>query len=276
MFIKKPESNFPEQYQKIAAILFDEFESTKWGAPTSPSPPPRPLTSRVASHDQTPTLGGVRVFKSEADDPIWGDGGIMHHIIKKRKLSTTTSGRISYKLADGFVSKLAKVYGHNGIAVGSCWPMQLAALRDGAHGSSQGGIHPGPRGAYSILVSNGYEDDKDTGDEIWYSDPSANRSSSETVNGNNAGQRALMASITSQEPVRVIRNDRNTWQGAPKKGYRYDGLYLVSSYIEKARKKSEGNFFIFKLVRMEDQAPIDRSLPTRALARLFEQVGDEF
>ena len=33
----------------------------------------------------------------------------------------------------------AKAYGHNGLVLGQWWPTQLCAVRDGAHGSSQGG-----------------------------------------------------------------------------------------------------------------------------------------
>lgn len=47
-----------------------------------------------------------------------------------------------------------RVFGHNGLAVGQWWPLRICALRDGAHGSSQGGIAGNSEvGAWSIVVS---------------------------------------------------------------------------------------------------------------------------
>ncbi|EHL03107.1 putative E3 ubiquitin-protein ligase UHRF1 [Glarea lozoyensis 74030] len=216
--IKKPEHNFPEHYQRIATSLFDDFEAINWGAPAPPPPSPRTTTARSSSNNQTATLGSVRTFKPSPNDPIWGDAGIMHHILKIRKVTTTGTGRTSYRIDPAFTSKSPKVYGHNGIAIGTCWPLQITCLRDGVHGHMQAGIHGGSNGAYSILISTGYDDDKDTGDEIWYSDASANRAANETVNASSAGRENLLASINTRNPVRVIRKDTGKWSGAPRKG----------------------------------------------------------
>ena len=47
-----------------------------------------------------------------------------------------------------------RVFGHNGLVVGQWWPFRICALRDGAHGSAQGGIAGNSEvGAWSVVVS---------------------------------------------------------------------------------------------------------------------------
>lgn len=62
-------------------------------------------------------------------DPIYGIKGIMHGILRIRSEKMT-----SYQLNPNYKPKDAKVFGHNGLQVGVCWPSQMALLRDGAHG----------------------------------------------------------------------------------------------------------------------------------------------
>lgn len=46
----------------------------------------------------------------------------------------------TYKLEDGYVFKKdPQVEGHNGLFVGQWWPLQICALRDGAHGELEAG-----------------------------------------------------------------------------------------------------------------------------------------
>jgi hypothetical protein len=85
-----------------------------------------------------------------------------------------------------------------------------------------------------------------------------------------------MKSIETGEPVRVIRKDECEWIGRPKKGFRYDGLYKVTTWREREKRKGEGKFAVFRLVRCEGQGEIQRRLPTLEQARLFERLGDDF
>ena len=61
----------------------------------------------------------------------------------------------------------ANYFGKGRLVNGQWWPSRLCALRDGAHGQSEAGIHgEAGKGAYSIVVaSSRYDyDDKDHGE----------------------------------------------------------------------------------------------------------------
>jgi hypothetical protein len=62
------------------------------------------------------------------EDSIFGPRGIMHHINVGQKT------RRSYLLEETFERQDFKIHGHNGFTIGDCWPLQIAALRDGVHG----------------------------------------------------------------------------------------------------------------------------------------------
>lgn len=65
-------------------------------------------------------------------------------------------------LNPNFQQRLAKVSGHNGLAVGAWFPMQRCALVKGAHGMSVAGISgSADYGAYSIVVGGGAYKDVD-------------------------------------------------------------------------------------------------------------------
>jgi hypothetical protein len=69
----------------------------------------------------------------------------------------------------------AKRHGNNGLVNGQWWPFQICALRDGAHGSIQGGISGSKGdGAFSCILSGGVDSkgqpypDKDEGNVVWF------------------------------------------------------------------------------------------------------------
>ncbi|GAA2694468.1 YDG/SRA domain-containing protein [Streptomyces lunalinharesii] len=107
----------------------------------------------------------------------------------------------------------------------------------GVHRPLQAGICGTKKaGAESIVVSGGYKDDEDYGDVIVYTghggqDGAGNQVSNQSLD--DSGNAALVTSCLEGLPVRVIRG----WQGesafAPLEGYRYDGLYRVTSYGSK-------------------------------------------
>ncbi len=101
-----------------------------------------------------------------------------------------------------------------------------APLQHGISGSES-------EGADSIVVSGGYEDDEDFGDLIVYTgaggrDPAtgAQVADQELTRQN----LALARSSTDGLPVRVVRGAGGDPARAPASGYRYDGLYAVTSY----------------------------------------------
>ena len=59
------------------------------------------------------------------------------------------TGPIATKLDPKFKSVSPKYYGNGSLINGQWWPLQMATLRDGAHGSTQGGIFGAAgKGAY--------------------------------------------------------------------------------------------------------------------------------
>ncbi len=82
---------------------------------------------------------------------------------------------ISYRLNVDLPRRNAKVFGNNGLTVGDWWPIQLVALFNGAHGSSQGGIAGDHElGTFSIVVAGTYHDlDDDEGETLYYSEARA-------------------------------------------------------------------------------------------------------
>ena len=174
-------------------------------------------------------------------------------------ISRSTAGHITYTINKSF-QRPASIFGHNGLKVGSWWPMQICALRDGAHGSRMGGI-AGKRnaGAYSIIISggSGYED-RDLGDVVWYTG-SGERGTDQILG---TGNQALVTSFNTGLPVRVIRGSRSESDFAPSQGLRYDGLYKVTWYGQMFGRGGH-QVWKYKLERLMNQDPIRRDIPTR-------------
>ncbi|KAI9682291.1 MAG: hypothetical protein M1817_000345 [Caeruleum heppii] len=119
------------------------------------------------------------------------------------------------------------VVGENGLVNGQWWPLQICAMRDGAHGEMEAGIHGQPNnGAFSVVLSSGGYDDRDEGDRILYCGTSGSEGKA------TAGTRYLLDTYRTGNPVRVLRSGAlpasNPW--APPKGLRYDGLYEILAY----------------------------------------------
>jgi putative restriction endonuclease len=99
----------------------------------------------------------------------------------------------------------------------------------------------GSEGAESIVVSGGYEDDEDYGDEIIYTgaggnDPNSKRQiADQTVD--QPGNAGLVTSQTNGIPVRVVRGSGGDPVHSPAVGLRYDGLYRVSDHWSEDGKR---------------------------------------
>jgi hypothetical protein len=145
----------------------------------------------------------------------------------------------------------AKRYGDNGLVLGQWWPSQLCTLRDGAHGSSQGGIFgEKEKGAYSIVLSGGGGyNDQDNGNSIVYSG---------TEGKSFTPTEATLQMVTSarlRNEIRVIRSSRLLQKNVyrPEVGLRYDGLYTIQSFKVLDMEKQ---IHEFKLQRCPGQEPI--------------------
>ncbi|KAI9704030.1 MAG: hypothetical protein M1820_005651 [Bogoriella megaspora] len=164
--------------------------------------------------------------------------------------------------------KKADVVGENGLICGQWWPTQLTIVRDGGHGSTQGGktlctqllfgkhltllgiYGNAETGAYSVVMSHGYKDDRDEGNEVWYcgTDGSDGKATERT--------KAMKRSSETGQSVRLFRSYNMPKSSAykPCEGFRYDGLYKVNR--DAILKNSEKQIWQFHLTRLDNQIPI--------------------
>ncbi|KAI9650106.1 hypothetical protein NHQ30_000119 [Ciborinia camelliae] len=279
-----PVMKFPQVYSDLSRALINEIEAQNGFETPSPSPKLTTNTKRsLRSADNNTPLptkrlrGNPNVTSSRlpaappSDHHIYGENGIMRGFLwdgVREKLNPETAH---------LFKKDFHILGHNNLVVGDCWPRQLQALRDGAHGSSQGGISGNAiDGAYSILLSNPYSgSDQDSGDEILYSAPNAAETKSKKPDSENSGVRTLQRSIETKIPVRVLRKAGCEWKNGPAMGIRYDGLYQVVGRSIGTNGKG-GKFWRYKLERLGNQDPIRISMPDRELMKSFEMVKNGY
>jgi len=130
-------------------------------------------------------------------------------------------------------------------------------------------------GAESIVISGGYEDDQDFGDEIIYTgsggqDGSGKQIGDQTLTRSN---KALAKNEIDGLPVRVIRGAHKGNPFAPSSGYRYDGLYRVDSHWSETGK-SGFKIYRFRLLKLNNALP--PKAPTKsALIDLDKKYGSE-
>lgn len=161
------------------------------------------------------------------------------------------------------MARIEPHFGHTaGVPLASLF-RNRQALRDALiHRPLQAGIDGNGDGAYSIVVSGGYVDDADHGDRIIYTgqggnDPSTKRQTADQ--GWVRGNLGLSVNAENGFPVRVIRGHKGDKPYAPKEGYRYDGVFLVTRAWQET---GVDGFLIcrFELVLDESLVPdIDRA-----------------
>ncbi len=98
----------------------------------------------------------------------------------------------------------------------------------------------GNEGTAAIVLSGGYEDDFDSGDEIIYTgaggnDPNTGKQIKDQT-WENRGNAGLLKSMNEGLPVRVIRGHTHKSPFSPKSGYTYAGLYSVVDAWEEIGK----------------------------------------
>jgi len=217
--------------------------------------PAKCLRARWLANDYAPRAINIGddIDDSEpnTDEPI---KQLIKHLM--RGIRYTAS---SMKLQEGYPWKRsADIFGDNGLSVGDWWPYQLCALRDGAHGSRQGGIAGKiAEGAHSIVISvNSAYRDSDEGYSLIYSGTHGDAAQPRTDS-----TQKLITSMSRNKPVRVIRkgdpDNKKKWY--PACGFRYDGLYLI-----KRAEKAEGIYRFF-LERQPGQKSLEavRKIPDR-------------
>jgi putative restriction endonuclease len=124
----------------------------------------------------------------------------------------------------------------------------------GLHRHLQAGISGNPEeGADAIVVSGGYVDDEDFGDRLIYTgqggrDSGGRQVSDQTLTKGNLG---LVNSEIAGLPVRVIRGSAGDPAHSPSSGYRYDGLFTVTSHWVEPSQDGP-SIFRYELIRSAD------------------------
>ncbi|PGH14202.1 hypothetical protein AJ79_03175 [Helicocarpus griseus UAMH5409] len=171
------------------------------------------------------------------------------------KIVTSRSLRATYQF-----KKDCLVAGENGLQNGQWFPLQLMAVRDGAHGETEAGICGRfGKGAVSIVLSGKGYADIDQGDTVSYC-------GTHGKDGDvSHGTKLLIESFEKKTPIRVLRSSKLPKVNAfkPAAGIRYDGLYEIQS-MEVLDKETQ--MYRFKLRRNPGQTPIrytgDEKRPT--------------
>lgn len=132
-----------------------------------------------------------------------------------------------------------------GIKVGQVFKNRDELSKSGIHKPSMAGIWGSQdTGAYSIVLSGGYEDDIDQFDYILYTgqggqdSPGGKQIKDQEFS---RGNKALAISMEERLPVRVSRGYQVEY--GPEFGYRYDGIYYVQNFH---KQKGKAGFFIYR------------------------------
>ena len=137
------------------------------------------------------------------------------------------------------------------VVVGTEFASRAELAASGIHKPTQAGISgSSTKGADSIVVSGGYEDDEDYGDYLIYGGQAGFDPNTKLQNEDaelSRGNLALVVSYNKGLPVRVTRG-----LGSRQRTYRYDGLYLVERWWVD-RGKSGFRIYRFALRKIDDK-----------------------
>eukprot|EP01026_Neomeris_dumetosa_P056312 TRINITY_DN5148_c0_g2_i12.p1 TRINITY_DN5148_c0_g2~~TRINITY_DN5148_c0_g2_i12.p1 ORF type:complete len:716 (+),score=104.15 TRINITY_DN5148_c0_g2_i12:60-2150(+) len=160
----------------------------------------------------------------------------------KTGMANAASGRMMVKVPErhfGAITAEMDVTRGLGVRVGDWWTYRLDAYQWGVHMNHVGGISGQARlGAQSVVISGGYEDDRDEGDWFLYTgsggrDLSGNKRTNKTQSFDQEFalyNESLRQSCLKGLPVRVVRSvkeKRSAYAPPAETPIRYDGLYRV-------------------------------------------------
>ncbi|MFH8749051.1 YDG/SRA domain-containing protein [Streptomyces rimosus] len=133
------------------------------------------------------------------------------------------------------------------VQIGDTFKKRRTLARAKVHRPLQAGIcGAAEKGAESIVVSGGYEDDEDYGDEIIYTGQGGRNETTKEQEQDQEltlGNAALATSVATGVPVRVIRGANGESQYSPESGLRYDGLYRVTDFWT---QRGTSGFLVFR------------------------------
>ena len=143
-----------------------------------------------------------------------------------------------------------------GYLVGSRFRNRTELAKAGVHRHTQAGIAgTAKEGADSIVLSGGYEDDRDFGDEIVYTGYGGRDSDTKRQVSDqpfDSWNHALARSSLEGLPVRVVRGEGHPSPLSPRDGYRYDGLFMVEEYWNETGRSGFG-IWRYRLRKLPDQ-----------------------
>lgn len=177
------------------------------------------------------------------------DGHLLRGVDTIRSALQSGMRRTSHQIQKNYAWRVsANVAGENNLVNGRWWPSRICALRDGAHGEQEAGIHGQTgQGAFSVVVAAGGYSDEDNGAAIEYC---GTASKTATPTRNTA---LLLETLKLKHPVRVLRAENKASKYAPSRGIRYDGLYDV---VESELLDESTAMYRFSLRRQKNQDPI--------------------
>ncbi|CAD1476238.1 unnamed protein product, partial [Heterotrigona itama] len=143
---------------------------------------------------------------------------------------------------------ISYIYGPiSSFSSGSWWGIRMDCSRDRIHDPFDENIQNGPFGVTSICTSNvNLNEDIDLGNSLTITGQKFSVGESE--------KDPLVKNYENQIPVRLIRSYNLFNEFAPKTGYRYDGLYIVTNFWIGVNTDSI-KYYKFALLRINDQEP---------------------
>lgn len=140
----------------------------------------------------------------------------------------------------------------------------------------------GSEGAAAIVLSGGYTDDQDYGNEIIYTGAGGNKNGQQVADQSwkQPGNAGLLASKNQGLPVRVIRGYQHTSKYSPTEGYLYAGLYrVVDAWEEKGKHGFKICRFLLSNDGLEDRQEASSSInstvpPERRLTNVLRIIRD--
>ncbi|RPA97262.1 hypothetical protein L873DRAFT_1691616 [Choiromyces venosus 120613-1] len=206
----------------------------------------------------------------------WRNGDYDPHLLRGIDLNQTVvpgrGGRPAkkrarhYKLEEDYNWKRDdNVEGNHDLFVGEWWPLQICALRDGAHGDMEAGISGNNIiGAISVIVSGGalYPDLDELERVLYcgtmgveapinYADDPEEREHGDRIPSPNT--KYLLLAFEKATKIRLFRSSKSPSPYAPAEGLRYDGLYTIRAYEILDKKNA---VYRFEMIREPNQAAI--------------------
>ena len=186
----------------------------------------------------------------------WSSGDYDPHLLRGITSSTSKNqdnkSTRHHKVDPSYAFKYdCSYFGPGHLEIGQWWPLQVCAMRDGAHGEMEGGIHGKTgQGAFSIVMSGGGYANIDNGDSIEYCGTPSATKASPSMNTNH-----MLKSYKDGKQIRVLRSSslRNDNPYRPAMGLRYDGLYVIDSFNVLDKDTA---MYRFKMTRVPRQTPI--------------------